>query len=57
MATRKSVNVCVMKKKTSSRNPYAILAKKRKSGKIRPKSEKRQNGKNKQQEFLKEVNE
>lgn len=34
------------------RNPYASLAKKRKAGRIRPKSEKRQNGKNKQREYL-----
>jgi hypothetical protein len=39
------------------RNPYAPLAKKRKSGKIRSKKDKRRNGKNKQQEFLKEANE
>jgi hypothetical protein len=36
----------------SIRNPYATLAKKRKAGKIRPKNEKRQNGKNKQREYL-----
>ncbi len=50
-------NCIVMKKNASSRNAYALLAKKRKAGKIRPKSEKRQNGKNKQREFLKEVDE
>jgi len=44
-----------MKTNNSSRNPYALLAKKRKAGKIRAKNEKRQNGKNKQQEYLKEV--
>ena len=43
-----------MKKKTTPRNPYAILAKKRKAGEIRPKKEKRKNGKNKQREFLSE---
>jgi hypothetical protein len=46
-----------MKKKTSARNAYALLAKKRKGGKMRSKSEKRQNGKNKQKEFLKEAEE
>lgn len=40
----------------SIRNPYAILASKRKAGKIRPKKEKRQNGKNKQQEYLADAN-
>jgi len=45
-----------MKKKTQSpRNGFAIPAKKRKAGEIRSKKEKRQNGKNKQQEYLKET--
>lgn len=46
----------VMKKKTtSSRNGFAIPAKSRKAGKIRSKKDKRKNGKNKQAEYLKEV--
>jgi hypothetical protein len=44
-----------MKKPIKQRNAYALLAKKRKSGKIRSRKEKRKNGKNKQQEFLKEL--
>ncbi|MGI0058756.1 MAG: hypothetical protein ACREBJ_03225 [Nitrosotalea sp.] len=45
-----------MKKETTTpvRNPFAILAGKRKAGKIRSRKEKRQNGKNKQQELLSE---
>jgi len=43
-----------MKKNSTTRNPYAILAKKRKAGEIRPKKEKRKNGKNKQKEYLSE---
>lgn len=43
-----------MKKNPATRNPYAILAKKRKAGEIRPKKEKRKNGKNKQKEYLSE---
>lgn len=42
------------KKKQKERNPFAIPAKARKAGKMRSKKEKRQNGKNKQQEYLKE---
>ena len=46
-----------MKKGSSKtvRNPYAILAGKRKAGAIRPRKEKRKNGKNKQREFLSEA--
>ena len=51
MATKR-----VMKKKTKSpRNEFAVPAMKRKAGEIRSKKEKRKNGKNKQQEYLKEV--
>jgi len=42
------------KQKDATRNAYAIPAKARKSGKMRSKSEKRQNGKNKQREYLAE---
>jgi len=41
-----------MKTTPSIRNPYAMLAGKRKAGKIRPRKEKRLNGKNKQREYL-----
>lgn len=44
----------VMKKNTTPRNAFAILAKKRKAGVVRSKKDKRQNGKNKQKEFLSE---
>jgi hypothetical protein len=44
-------------KKPSTRNPYTINAKKRKAGLHKKKSDKRANGKNKQQEILKEANE
>jgi len=37
------------------RNPFASHAKKRKSGQHKPKNQRRQNGKNKQRELLKEV--
>jgi hypothetical protein len=37
-----------------SRNPFAVLAKTRKGGAMRPKKDKRQNGSNKQQEYLSE---
>jgi hypothetical protein len=43
------------KKTTSSRNEFAIPAKKRKAGEIRSRKKKRKNGKNKQQEYLKEA--
>jgi hypothetical protein len=46
----------VMKKKTTtSRNGFAIPAKKRKAGEIRSKKDKRKNGKNKQEMFLGET--
>jgi hypothetical protein len=38
----------------ATRNPYAIPAKARKSGKMRSKNQKRKNGKNKQKEYLNE---
>jgi hypothetical protein len=38
-----------------SRNAFAIPAKTRKAGVIRSKSEKRKNGKNKQTEYLKDI--
>lgn len=41
--------------KNKMRNPFAILAKKRKSGKIKNKKDKRSSGKNKQLELLKEA--
>jgi hypothetical protein len=46
-----------MKKKSKKiRNPHAISAKARKSsGKMRNKNEKRKNGKNKQKEYLKDL--
>lgn len=37
------------------RNPYATLAKSRKAGEIRPRKDKRKNGKNKQREYLSEA--
>lgn len=40
--------------KKTTRNPYAVAAKKRKAGVVRPKKDKRKNGKNEQQELLKE---
>lgn len=40
---------------SAPRNPFAVHAKKRKSGEMRPKKNKRQSGKNKQREILKEV--
>jgi hypothetical protein len=46
-----------MKKNSTPRNPYAVLAKKRKAGEIRSKKEKRKNGKNKQKEYLSEKEE
>lgn len=43
----------IMKKKTNStRNGFAIPAKKRKAGEIRSKKDKRKNGKNKQSLYL-----
>ena len=42
------------KSKNKARNPFAILAKTKKGGAMRSKKDKRQNGKNKQQEFLSE---
>ena len=45
------------KKKKKIRNPHAISAKGRKSSIIRPKKDKRKNGKNKQAEFLQEATE
>lgn len=51
-----ATNYSVMKKKTTStRNEFAVPAMNRKAGKIRSRKEKRKNGKNKQQEYLKEV--
>lgn len=41
-------------KKLKARNPYAVLAKARKGGVMRSKKDKRKNGKNKLQEYLKE---
>ncbi len=41
--------------KSKPRNPYAVPAKKRKAGKMKSKEAKRQNGKNKQTEILKEA--
>jgi hypothetical protein len=52
MGVRVPLRQAVMKTTPSIRNPYAILAGKRKAGKIRPRKEKRQNGKNKQREYL-----
>jgi hypothetical protein len=43
------------KKTTSTRNGFAIVAKKRKAGVIRSKKDKRKNGKNKQTEYLSEI--
>ena len=43
-----------MKTTDATRNPYAIPAKARKSGKIRSKKDKRRNGKNKQSVYLEE---
>ena len=56
MGVRVPLVVPAMKKpKTVEiRNPFALPAKARKSGKMRPKDEKRQNGKNKQREYLAE---
>jgi hypothetical protein len=46
-----------MKKKTNStRNSFAIPAKKRKAGEIRSKKDKRKNGKNKQALYLEDAN-
>jgi hypothetical protein len=45
-----------MKKPKKTRNAFVIPAKARKT-KMRPKSDKRKNGKNKQQEYLKELDE
>jgi hypothetical protein len=42
-------------KQKTPRNGFAIVAKKRKAGEIRSKKDKRQNSKNKQQEYLKEA--
>ena len=42
------------KKASKARNPYAILARTKKGGAMRSKKDKRQNGKNKQQEYLNE---
>lgn len=48
--------VLVMKTaKTTERNPFAVPAKKRRAGKMRPKKDKRKSGKNKQTELLKEA--
>jgi len=44
-----------MKKPTPIRNAYVIPAKTRKAGKIRSKKDKRQNGKNKQIQYLEEA--
>jgi hypothetical protein len=44
------------KKTTSTRNAFAIPAKKRKAGEIRSKKDKRKNGKNKQSLYLEETN-
>jgi hypothetical protein len=41
-------------KKSAPRNPFAVHAKRRKAGVIRPKKDKRQSGKNKQREILAE---
>lgn len=43
------------KKTNTTRNVFAIPAKKRKAGEIRSKKDKRKNGKNKQQEYLSET--
>ena len=44
------------KKKTkTNRNAFVISAKSRKAGKIKPRKDKRKNGKNEQQELLKEA--
>jgi hypothetical protein len=42
------------KSKNKARNPFAILAKTKKGGAMRSKKDKRQNGKNKHQQFLSE---
>ena len=42
------------KPKKTIRNPYSVSAKKRKGGVMKCKNEARQNGKNEQQELLKE---
>jgi hypothetical protein len=46
--------MAMKKPKKTLRNPYTIPAMKRKSGKMRPKKDKRLNGKNEHQELLKE---
>jgi hypothetical protein len=43
------------KSKNKVRNPFAILAKTKKCGAMKFKKDKRQNGKNKQQEYLNEI--
>jgi len=42
------------KKKTKERNPFAVLAKKRKGGVHKKKTDRRKNGKNPMTEFLKD---
>jgi len=37
------------------RNPHAVPAKSRKAGKMKPRQDKRKNGKNKQRELIKEL--
>ena len=57
MGVRVPLGLPVMKKPSKKyRNPSAIAAKSRNSsGPMRKKKDKRKNGKNKQQEYLKEV--
>ena len=43
------------KKKKKIRNPAVLPARQRKAGPHKPRSQKRQNGKNQQQELLKEI--
>lgn len=42
------------KSKNKARNPFAILAKVKKGGAMRSKKDKRQNGKNKHQQYINE---
>jgi len=44
-----------MKTASKPRNAFAVAAKRKKAGKIKPRKDKRKNGKNKQQEMLKEA--
>ena len=53
--TQTILNFLVKKPKKTTRNPYAIPAKARKSGKHNSKAKKRATGKNKQDEILKEA--